>query len=418
MIDLFMLEYMTVLGMTMVLLFLDSRYALRPTILTVYSVTGLLMVFLALLYHFAGVDAAVRSYSFVVLLPSFLLFFFLSRIRGWRLIFQVLTAVLFCLMVQHIAGFAYFFSGKLWVLVTAYFLSTAAVLWFLLRFLRPLFLQILWELQKGWWLPCLVIATYYGILLYLIPGYAGIDYMSTVLKPAISLLMVGFYSVLVFLFSSIQQEAQTRHAAQLFSLQLSALQNRIEAVQAAEHTIRTQRHDLRHRLLTAAELVSRGKKEIALDFLNTALGQLDEIKETSWCRPPILNAVFSSYFKKAQLENIQLDVKISMPDTLPAEEGELAVVLANALENALHANLTLPPEKRWIRCRMVSSPSLMLEVSNPCKENVSFDSKGLPIARREGHGLGVQSISAFCEKYSAVCQFELIQGRFRMRLVL
>ena len=81
MIDLFMLEYMTVLGMTMVLLFLDSRYALRPTILTVYSVTGLLMVFLALLYHFAGVDAAVRSYSFVVHLPSFLFFPLMSLLH-------------------------------------------------------------------------------------------------------------------------------------------------------------------------------------------------------------------------------------------------------------------------------------------------------------------------------------------------
>ena len=96
----------------------------------------------------------------------------------------------------------------------------------------------------------------------------------------------------------------------------------------------------------------------------------------------------------------------------------MAIVLANALENAIHANLALPPEKRVIRCRMVSTPSVMLEISNPCTGNVSFDDSGLPISPKEGHGLGVQSICAFCGKNGAVCQFDLTDGWFRLRLVL
>lgn len=100
------------------------------------------------------------------------------------------------------------------------------------------------------------------------------------------------------------------------------------------------------------------------------------------------------------------------------DEGELAIVLANALENAIHANLALPREQRKIRCTMVGDPGVMLEISNPCTGNVSFGSGGLPVAQQDGHGLGVQSISAFCRKNGAVCQFDLTGVWFRFRLVL
>ena len=43
MVELFMMEYLTALGMTMVLLFLDSRYSPRRTVLTVCSAIALLM---------------------------------------------------------------------------------------------------------------------------------------------------------------------------------------------------------------------------------------------------------------------------------------------------------------------------------------------------------------------------------------
>ena len=113
-----------------------------------------------------------------------------------------------------------------------------------------------------------------------------------------------------------------------------------------------------------------------------------------------------------------MEARISLPDKLPVNEGELAIVVANALENAIHANLSLPREKRKIRCKMVGTPSIMLEISNPCASDAVFDSNGLPVSQKEGHGLGVQSISAFCRKNGAVCQFDQADGWFWLRLVL
>ena len=419
MLELLMLEYMTGIGMTIVQLFLDSRYPRRQTILVFYSTTILIMAAVAGLYWIFGLDAVFRSYPLVVHLPSLLLLLALSRHRGWRLVFQFLSSFLFCVLIQHGAGLIFYLSGNcILALGLAYAVLTAGVIWFLLRFQRPLFLRVLPELRQGWWLMCLVMAVYYGIIFYLIPGYVGFSLPSTILKPAISLLMVGFYWILIYLFSTSRKEAEARHSAQLSALHLSALQSRMEAVKSAEDAVRTQRHDLRHRLQTVTQLVAQGDQETALAFLNAAQRHLDEQKPVRWCKSPVLGAVCASYFDQARQQGIRVEASLSLPEALPTEEAELAIVLANALENAIHANLELPPETRVIRCRAVSSPSVMLEISNPCNGPVTFDDRGLPVARREGHGLGSQSIAAFCQKYGAVCQFNQSDGWFRLRVIL
>ena len=209
-----------------------------------------------------------------------------------------------------------------------------------------------------------------------------------------------------------------QHNAALLTVQISALKEKLLRVKEVEEDIRIQRHDLRHQLQTVTELVARGDQESALAFLDTARKRMDERKEIRWCQMPVLDAVFSSYFDQAQRQDVRITAKISLPDKLTVDENELAVVLANALENALHANLKLPPAQRLICCRAVGTPSLMLELSNPCFEPVVFDDQGLPVAQSQGHGLGVQSIAAFCKKYGAVCRFDLTAGTFRLQLVL
>lgn len=162
MIELFVMEYMTALGMTMVLLFLDSQYPRHRTIPAVYGTMIVAMVAVAIIYWEAGMETIVRIYPLIVHTPAFLLLLKLSRFRGWRLIFQLFSIILFCALIQHGTGLVYYLSGgNVWICILAYVGLTAAVIWFLLRFLRPLFFQTLLELQRGWWLMCLVLAAYY-----------------------------------------------------------------------------------------------------------------------------------------------------------------------------------------------------------------------------------------------------------------
>ena len=389
-----------------------TRWIVTAVLIVGSNLIGLLFLNFWEIYSRAG--------FFTVTLPYILVTLWCSQYRDFRAAFSIITGLfvgcigtanemLTELLLQHTKYCEYYSFA---VRVISFFL-----MFFILRRFSVTYRQMLHQLNRSWGILCLIPFSVFITMLYAISNSAN-SVTIIVLFYGLLVACSGAYYLMYLFFDRVQKENSARYEAQLSTLQVSALRNRMEAVRVAENAIRTERHDLRHRLQAVAELVSRGDKKSALEFLDAAQRRLDEQKEIRWCRPPVLDAVFSSYFDQAKNQGILVEANIALPDTFPVDEGELAIVLANALENAIHANLKVPQGQRQIRCKMVATPSVILEISNPCAGDVSFDGDGLPITRQSGHGLGVQSISAFCRKNGAVCHFDLTDDWFRLRLVL
>lgn len=389
-----------------------TRWIVTAVLIVGSNLIGLLFLNFWEIYSRAGL--------FTVTLPYILVTLWCSQYRDFRAAFSIITGLfvgcigtanemLTELLLQHTKYCEYYSFA---VRVISFFL-----MFFILRRFSVTYRQMLHQLNRSWGILCLIPFSVFITMLYAISNSAN-SVTIIVLFYGLLVACSGAYYLMYLFFDRVQKENSARYEAQLSTLQVSALRNRMEAVRVAENAIRTERHDLRHRLQAVAELVSRGDKKSALEFLDAAQRRLDEQKEIRWCRPPVLDAVFSSYFNQAKNQGILVEANIALPDTLPVDEGELAIVLANALENAIHANLKVPQGQRQIRCKMVATPSVILEISNPCAGDVSFDGDGLPITRQSGHGLGVQSISAFCRKNGTVCHFDLTDDWFRLRLVL
>ena len=364
-------------------------------------------------------DTYLRVGVITMTLPYILVTLWCSSYRDFRAIFNIATALFIGCVGTATSNLAEMFLLKNDYFSFAVRLLTFLVMFFLLQRFSKTYRNMLHQMSHSWGILCIIPITTFLATLYTFNHLQSIQ-PSIALILVVSLLVVcgcAYYLMYLF-FERVQKENSARYEAQLSALQLSALQNRMEAVQAAENVIRTERHDLRHRLQAVSELIARGDREAALAFLDTATKRLDEQKDVRWCRPPVLDAVFSSYFDQAKNQGILVTAKIALPNKLTVDEGALAIVVANALENAIHANLKLPQKQREIRCKMVGTPGIMLEISNPCSENVTFDAEGLPVAHSEGHGIGMQSIGAFCRKSGAVCQFKLADGWFQLHLVL
>lgn len=362
-----------------------------------------------------------RLFYLTISVPAILLTYWAANDTPAQAVFnyttQIMVSALSASMIRWLTE-SLGLPGAINLLLMCIFYLTAIYLeW---RFLRKPFRMLIQVIPARWGVLTLIPCVFCGYLILVSSwpsSYLENDsqriYVYAAVIPLIFVYIAVFKSLLA------QYHTQMEHQSSvLLMVQISALKEKLQRVKEVEEGIRIQRHDLRHQLQAVTELVSRGEKAAALDFLDTAQKRLDEQRETCWCRPPVLDAVFSSYFDQAKSHSISVEAKISLPDTLPVDEGELAIVLANALENAIHANLSLPREQRKIRCKMVGTPSVMLEISNPYADDISFDSNGLPTTCQAGHGLGVQSMSAFCRKNGAVCQFDLKDGWFRFRLVL
>lgn len=413
--------FITMMTVGMMASLTEFRFG-RRKLLEIMVVYGVWVILSSLiLLRFGGELLLIRVFFFTISIPATVLTYWMANDTPSQAVFNYMTQILLSvIMVSAIRLLTEFFglSGLVNILLMCIFY--AVVIYLEYRFLRKPFRALINVIPTRWGVLNLIPCVFCLYLIFMaswpdnyIHNYQQRVYVYTAVLPLV-IVYIALFKSLIGQYH-IQME---RHNDELLRVQIAALKEKIQKVNEVEESVRVQRHDLRHRMQIVTELVIRGDRESALKFLAIAQKRLDDQKVSHWCRLPVLDAVFSSYFDRAQNQGIQVEAKISLTDTLPVDEDELAIVLANALENAIHANLELPSAQRVIRCKMVGSPSIMMEISNPCTGDVSFNSDGLPVAQQEGHGLGTQSISAFCQKNGAVCQFALADGWFTFQLIL
>ena len=413
--------FITIMTLGMMACLTDFRFERRKilSILAVYSVW--VIISSAILLWLGGELLLLSLFFFFISIPAIALAYWSANDTPAQAVFNYITQIMFSLiaasMIRMLTDFFEWPGAVNILLMGVFYLIVIGLEW---HFLRQPFRMLIRVMPTRWGALTLIPCAFCIYLIFMAawPGSYTENipqriYLYSAMIPIIIVYITLFRSLLAQY--RLQME---RQSAALLAMQVSALKEKLQRVKEVEDGVRIQRHDMRHQLQTVRELVARGDRDAAMDFLNAAQKRLDEQKEVRWCRPPVLDAVFSSYFDQARRQNIRVETKISLPDTLPVDESELAIVLANALENAIHANMELPQDQREIYCKMVGSPSIMLEISNPCTGNLLFDSNGLPVAQQEGHGMGVQSICAFCKKSGAVCHFDMAESRFRFRLVL
>lgn len=358
--------------------------------------------------------------TFTLVVPYILATIVCSRYHGLRVIFSVMSAFYMAVLGSangYIAG-ALFPSLPLLPLIVR--IVSFVLLFLLFRRLAHAYKRMLRMLDRGWLVLSLIPLSTCLLVLHINIAYFKADPLGTSMLVYGPLLICGcaFYLMYLF-FDRVQQEDEARAGQNMLQVQVDALRLRTAEVNSAAEAVSLEKHDLRHRLSAVAELIRRGDRQEALDFLEAAQTKLDEHRTMRWCRPPVLDAVFTTYFRRAADAGIQVTPQLTLPDELPVDEAELAIVMANALENAINACEQLPEQRdRWIRCKLIGRPGLMLEVSNPCTDDVRFDENGCPVSEQPGHGLGAQSIAAFCRKHSALCSYDLSECVFTLRVIL
>jgi sensor histidine kinase regulating citrate/malate metabolism len=187
------------------------------------------------------------------------------------------------------------------------------------------------------------------------------------------------------------------------------LSAQIESVRA----MKLWRHDLRHHLQTLM-LAHQGYPDEFEAQVEKLKGKLDETTVVTYCHNFSINAVLSSYFKQAHTENIAITHRIELPESLPIQDIDLSLILANAIENAIHANQKLKEADRHLQVTINHDPSrLTILIENPLHETITFKD-GLPVSSQIDHGLGTLSISRLAQQAQGQAYFNAQKGRFTL----
>ncbi|MCH4188557.1 MAG: GHKL domain-containing protein [Megasphaera sp.] len=183
------------------------------------------------------------------------------------------------------------------------------------------------------------------------------------------------------------------------------------------------RHNNRHYLSVLSELITEGKREEALAFIQKIGTAFATTKVEQFCTNPMINAALTVYINRAREAGIPVSVSLTIPKTM-SSSIELSIVLSNLIENAIQASEKQQIGKRSIAIIAKENDHVLnIVVKNRYDGTVHFDSQNLPITTEKDHGLGMKSLilfrnetnaSIFCNHengwFSTYIQFEWQKG--------
>lgn len=320
------------------------------------------------------------------------------------------------------ASILYIFTGSVNIALAGNLLMHLAILLILYRKIGDIFRRFLErELKTSWWGLCLIPVFFFCCFscLAFFP-YTLYEHPENILVSIFLIItMLVSYIVVLRYLDGEMKNVDSYWKNVMFESYIKGLESQNYLVEQSERNLKILRHDMRHYSMMIDSLLNQKEYDEIRNIIGHIHEVVDENKVPRYCENLIINTVLATMAEHAQSQQIALHSDIMIPRQIPVNEYEFAMVLANLLENAIRSVQNLTLEKRFINAKLIcTSEHLLIDMENECEKEIPFDSTtGLPKSKRgKGHGLGMQSIQAFCDKLGGTIDCYCENNRFRIIL--
>ena len=176
------------------------------------------------------------------------------------------------------------------------------------------------------------------------------------------------------------------------------------------------RHDQKNISIGILNQLQEGNTEAAIAHLQEHITVLSAPQIRS---AGIIHAVVDVKTEAAEKENIRLHFTYQNLQKLMISDVDIAILLGNALDNAIEAASQVPEEKRDIDLLVaLQNSSLVIYVKNPV--NTPVDMQDLTSKKRDAarHGFGIMSMKQIVSKYRGEIVFRCEELTFEVHVVL
>ena len=267
-----------------------------------------------------------------------------------------------------------------------------------------------------WGISILPVAIFIGTIMpianvtFLLSSWQG--RLSRMILPLFFFIM---YRSIILSTRNFEEHAQKVHLSRLMRQQLSALHEQNFLMKASNIEVEKLREDLNSAYSVIDKLIDEGKISAAMEYIREQDKLLDKTVVKKYCDAPLINAALSIYFHRAEESNIKVHHKINLPTDFETDENELALIMSNLLENAVQASERQKNNRREISVIVQHNDNqFVLEISNLYDKKIKIGKNSLPVAEKEGHGLGLTSLLSFAKKYDAYVDFSQKNGKVEL----
>ena len=236
-----------------------------------------------------------------------------------------------------------------------------------------------------------------------------------VLSIALLVLLFWFNTVFLLMANSLNRNARLRQENQFLSMQ----QQRYESLKAAIEEARQARHDMRHQLNQISALAESGDLDGLNAYLAKTVSRIPNL-DMNFCENRAADSVVGYYCALAKREDIPFRAQLDLPQALPVDEIDMCLVLSNLLENALEASLRTATARRQIEITAYvhAERLLLIEVENTFDGKIKEKDGVFRSSKRNGNGIGIQSVQHIAEKTGGASTFSYQNGVFSAKVML
>lgn len=369
--------------------------------------------------HVISFEKFFLLYGVFVHIPALTMLFFVSKFKGFKLLFHFLTVVNISAIIM-ILGYLFTFISynNIPIEIAGKIISYSIVLYFIVRYFRKIYTDMLNKMDKGWGILCIV-----PLCTYIIAYYVSVTnlnnfpykYAFVFVVAIVAVLMI--YIFIFYLFNLTEKQTKQEVQNQILSYQVEAIAQQNRNILDNERNLRIYRHDMRHTLQSVLSLIQAGDNDSAIGIIEKYNNNLKQTEIKKFCENVVINSILSYYFIKIEKENIRLEYKLDVPAELTTDEKEISIILANAIENAINACQKLEKnQERMIEIKFLSKPKAFFEISNTYTGEINLNKDGYPTSYEEEHGIGTRSILKYAKKNNAVVDYKTDNNIFKIRV--
>lgn len=353
-------------------------------------------------------------------LPVFLFFLYVTKCGVIKMIFMILTALVFTapivLATTCFKGVIPLESPLMLLINLGVCAVVLLIVFFVFR--RGFHYLLKYGDNKLLALFCMVPLLYYIYVFAVanvdLTGLTSANWIILRILPTLNVYV--FYFLLLYNYKELSLRHELETAQTALSRELDAAEEQLDLMNEAQNQSAIYRHDMRHHLTAISALLEQGDSRQAEDYIQKVYGDIQAVTPRRYCENRLVDLLCSSFANRAERRGVRLTVQAGLPEIVPVSDTVMCAVVSNGLENALTA--AAGTEEKWVEFSCgIQSNKLLVEIKNPyCGQVVLRD--GLPVSGREGHGYGCRSIQGIVERHHGLCMFTPKDGIFTLRIVL
>lgn len=186
-----------------------------------------------------------------------------------------------------------------------------------------------------------------------------------------------------------------------------------------QQSLKKFKHDSKNFYIALTSLIKTMPPDEAIKQLDGKMNVIFDESNAFDSGNPIIDAIISSKINSAKNLDIKIDAKIRITTKLQIDELDLAVLMGNAIDNAIEAVNKINKGEKIIKISLITIEDMLsFNIINPLTCKIDTSKLTTTKSDKSNHGYGIKGIKAITEKYNGTLKIICENDEFSLSAML